>query len=250
MSGHLRLIIFIVASIIILLVLTQVLKDTSVGFPPPLPRINCTYTTADELLRSCPTLEEQKIIRRDFNISFEREPPEWDCTDNGNESSIMLSFYNTFRLMKCIPFNEPFVWAPRYNNLYEWVKNVSINVHYFTCSSDHCSNAGSGTTIYLLDTPLGKGEYREAINSRTGNGIAFYPILLAHEVRHTIPGGNKPHTCGTNDGTLHEMGAWAVQYYLLTMFAHNTSSFFSPYERDMFRSSAQHILNTRFCELQ
>lgn len=210
--------------------------------------INCGYETAAELLATCPTAEERRIIRRDFNIAFDQEPPAWDCTNGGDESSIMLSMYNTFRLMKCIPFDENFIWAPQHNNLYDWMKSLNLDlIQYFSCPGGGCFNHAGGRNIYLMMDNLGNLEYRQVVNPQMGNGLGFAPVLIVHEARHTTPGGNKPHTCGSNDNTLNELGAWGVQHHLLNMLADNTGNFFSNYEKNTFRYSAQNILNTRFC---
>jgi len=211
--------------------------------------INCNFKTASELLKTCPTETEIKMIRKDFNIVFDKEPVEWSCTEGGKESSVMLSMYNTFRLMKCTPFDKNFLWAPKYNNMYSWMKSLELTqIEYFMCKpGDECSNAASKDIIYLemnnLDDPI----YREIINTNSGGGAGHLPVLMIHESRHTINGGYKGHTCSPNDQTLQELGAWGVQYHLLNMLADNTGNYFSSYERKEFQSSAKYILETRFC---
>ena len=67
---------------------------------------------------------------------------------------------------------------------------------------------------------------------------------------------NIGHNCETDkkkkyfskDTNLAYMGAWAVQYYLLNMLADNTGDFFTDYQKNQFRGSAQDILSTRFCD--
>ena len=76
--------------------------------PTPPPPTLWNYNTANQLVSTCPFKQEIKQIRHDFNIYFEKglidhgvlKP--WSCTNNGKESSIMLSMYNIFRLAKCI----------------------------------------------------------------------------------------------------------------------------------------------------
>ncbi len=72
-------------------------------------------------------------------------------------------------------------------------------------------------------------------------------VLYVHEARHNQGYG---HTCGTNDRTLAEMGAWGVQYYLDAWLAdYSDSSFISdPYYRQSAKSHAEDIRKTRFCD--
>jgi hypothetical protein len=218
--------------------------------PPPMP---WNYKTANQLVSTCPFEQEIKQIRHDFNIYFEKglidhgvlKP--WSCTNNGKESSIMLSMYNIFRLAKSVPFNKNFPWEPSYGNLYDWLKSLDLTAIGFFWAEQNEPSHAIGKRIYLIGNYLGDPIYREIINQQTGVGIIHALVLLVHEARHA--GYNIGHNCGggTKDTNLSYMGAWAVQYYLLKMLAENTGNFFTNYEQNMLIGSAQSVLSNRFC---
>ncbi len=77
--------------------------------------------------------------------------------------------------------------------------------------------------------------------------------MFVHEARHNEFGG---HTCGTNDNTRAEMGAWGVQYYLETYLANNLEdpSFLTipdpglaAYYSQTAMNDAEMILRSSFC---
>jgi hypothetical protein len=221
-------------------------------FASPMPGpIPWNYSTAQELVSTCPLKSEITQIRKDFNIYFENGLVTngvlvpWGCTYNGHESSIMLSMYNIFRLLKCIPFDKNFPWAPAFNNLYEWLKSLNLISIGFFWAQQNQNSSGWDKRIYLKGNNLADPIYREIINPQSGVGIIHCLILLVHEARHA--GYNIPHNCGVKDTNLAYMGAWGVQYHLLKTLAQNTDNFFSNYEKSMFLGDAQHILTTRFC---
>lgn len=223
-------------------------------FPPPPAPTPWNYDSADQLVATCPFEQEIQQIRNDFNIYFEKglidhgvlKP--WSCTTNGKESSIMLSMYNIFRLLKCVPFNTNFPWSPSHTNLYDWLKSLNLTaIGFFWAQQNEYSNAW-GKRIYLIGNCLEDPIYREIVNPQTGVGIIHVLVLLAHEARHA--GYNIGHNCGggVKDTNLAYMGAWAVQYYLLKMLAENTGNFFSDYEKNALLGSAQDTLAIRFCD--
>ena len=70
-------------------------------------------------------------------------------------------------------------------------------------------------------------------------------VLFVHEARHTF----LPHTCGSNDNTIDELGAWGVQYYTYLFLAnHSDPSFIDPADQPAFRSDAESTCNARFCQ--
>jgi hypothetical protein len=221
---------------------------------PEAPAGLCSYNTAAELVASCPTQEEIQQIRADFNIYFENGLIDngvlvpWSCTADGDESSIMLSMYNAFRLLKCVPFDENFPWAPDYNNLYDWLKSLDLTAIGYIWAEEGEYNHGWNGRIYIIGNHLDHPMYRDIVNPQSGVGIIHPMVLLIHEARHA--GDGVPHNCGYKDTDLEYMGAWAVQYYLLGMLAENTGNYFSDYERSSLLGSAQNIYETRFCDLE
>jgi hypothetical protein len=79
-----------------------------------------------------------------------------------------------------------------------------------------------------------------------------FVVLLAPEARHL---DGKPHTCGSNDDTIAEMGAWAVRYYLYRWLAERTGDYLTPADGtpspgfywDEAHREAVSTCSTRFC---
>ena len=215
--------------------------------------INCNFDTADELLAKCPTAEERQIIRKDFNYVFDEVPPVWDCTDGGSETSVMLTVFNTFRLMKCIPFEESFPWAPEYDNLYDWVKSLNLEkIKYYTCYNPPCKPHAYGNKIFLPVEGLDLLPNRQVYNPQWGWGLPHKISLLLHEARHTDNGGfpGHPGVCdlSVKDNNLEEMGAWAVEYYFREMLAEKTGNFLTDNQKSGYQAAAQFIYNSGFCD--
>jgi len=228
----------------------EITASPSATFSP----IVCTYNTAAELVASCPTAYEIQKIRSDFNIVFDDEIIEndiqapWNCMDTGDESSIMLSMYNSFRLFMCVPFDQSFPWALEYDNLYEWMLSLDlVEIKFFMASEGQNSHAWPDH-IAIIGNNMADPMYRDVINPQSGVGVINLAVLLIHEARHA--GDNIMHNCGYKDSNLEYMGAWAVQYYLLNLLAEHSSDFFTAYEIEQFAWEAESLLETRFCELE
>lgn len=207
--------------------------------------INCDYATADELLMACPSREDMRQIRNDFNIYFDSPPAPWSCTNNGYEYSTTLSIYNALRIMKCTSFDENFPWNPEHNNLYQWLKDVNVEgIEIFSCPDRLCNSHYDGVIHLVSLTSNGPSLISDQL-SRTASGTTRTAVLLSHEAQHEYLG----HTClGGNDHNLDEMGAWAVQYYLLNMLSQNTGNYFTEEERQEFESIAVFVYSNVFCD--
>lgn len=234
--------------------------------------INCSFDTADELLAYCPSDEDMKQIRQDFNITFDQSLVThgvlvpWSCQNNGNESSIMLTMYNAFRLMKCIPpFVEGLVWEPEYNNLYDWLKSIELKQITFFWADFGYGSHGWDKKIFIVGNNLEDRMFRETVNPQTGVGLLHLVILVAHEAWHAQTnighncgvGGLLEKTVGKDGGPLKKTvgkdtdlkygGAWSVQYYLERMLAEYTNNYFNDYSKMTMENNSQDVLNTRFC---
>ncbi len=210
------------------------------------------YSTASELLTSCPSIEEMESITRDFNIFISHEPNAFNCTEGGDESSLQLTIYNVFRLMKEVPFSKELVWSQEHDNLYDWMKSLNLTrIEFLESNSSFDNSYATGTIINIHSNDLDDAQYRKVVDQQTGNGAIFLMVLLVHEAWHTDLAGNIGHLgkCGSgNDNNLEEMGSWAVQYYLLHQLAEDTGNFFSEYEKDSLNFMAQVIYDERFCD--
>jgi len=71
-------------------------------------------------------------------------------------------------------------------------------------------------------------------------------VLFVHETRHN---NGFPHTCGANDNTIGELGAWGVQYYVdLFLGSRSDPAFITSAHRAAFMQDAQSICSIRFCQ--
>jgi hypothetical protein len=59
------------------------------------------------------------------------------------------------------------------------------------------------------------------VDPGAGSAIGLYGLMLlvVHEARHA---DGRPHTCGSNDRTIEEMGSWGVQYHLVRWLVEHT----------------------------
>jgi hypothetical protein len=89
-----------------------------------------------------------------------------------------------------------------------------------------------------------------AVPSGTGSAaglrtVPLWPLaLLVHEARHIDVG---PHTCGTLDRSIAELGAFGVQYELLHRLALDPASPLSANERLLCASRADAVRVSGFC---
>lgn len=185
------------------------------------PKLKLRILTVDELLRTCPTPEEQFRIRQDFNISFDASVPESavtaaHCTYGGSESNIMLSVYNAFRLMRLINFDRPLPLIGA-TNLYQWLRDLQLV--YRVKEVEH--NCAGYNRMYLRWQALAAPRMRYWADPVEGCGIRDLIALILHEARHTNPGGAKRHTCDVSrprGGGIHDInlgygGAWGLQFW-------------------------------------
>lgn len=77
-----------------------------------------------------------------------------------------------------------------------------------------------------------------------GGGLMDTMVLFIHEARHA----QKPHTDGSNDKTLRELGAWGVQYYTYLYLADKSNFFVTPYEQTVLRGDADSTRQERFTQ--
>ncbi|MEZ4861710.1 MAG: hypothetical protein R3C14_10395 [Caldilineaceae bacterium] len=200
-------------------------------FPEPLVPV---YQTADILMASCPTAQEITQIRHDFNINFDSglmatgTVKPWACTQGGNESSVMLTVYNMFRLLKNIPLTQPLVWAPSYTNVYDWLRSLTL-----TCITFHndISFASFTNRRIWID-----GRNRDDPYYRTSM-LALAAGILVHEARHVET--QRGHDSQTKPGGDTDMGgAYGATILYAEMCANNSGTFFTSYQQNEFRNWA------------
>jgi len=212
-------------------------------------------TKIKDVLQSCPTKEEILQFESDFSITFDDAPKLYSCengknpnyngeTSTGETGKVLdprLTIYQTLRIARAMNFSKPFPWTEK--DLYGWLKDNIIGIHVSN-STQYSFCCSPSRVINLKSEVVGAWYQTDWINKQAGTGIEGLVTLIMHEARHTTHG----HTCGSNDKTIDEMGAWAVQYNLLYWMANYLpSDFQSEYEQESIAAQAENIKKTRFC---
>jgi len=217
--------------------------------------------TVDDALARCPTAAEIASVNARLNLSFEGDPtaPTLACTSaagSGNLTLLQKRAYNTILALGRVAFDTPLPWtSPPTNSLQTWLYSQSqitgMRFRHDITSSYCCEPANviniavqSNSYIMLTD---------RWINPSMGGGLMDTGVLMVHESRHNQ---GLPHTCGSNDNTMEELGAWGVQAYTLLWIAnHSDPNYVRPgtsdvpydYYRDLARDDAEVVRASRFC---
>jgi hypothetical protein len=207
----------------------------------------------DRFLATCPTAAQVAAIDRDLRLDFEvdptaREPLACRSSEGSrNLSRFKRRIYNTLLLMQQINFDRPLPWtsAPLYQWLTSAIRGIRLRndiANPFCCNPARVINLKIGTTEAIpserwVDPALG-----------AALGVHWLMPVIVHEARHA---DGYPHTCGSNDRSLEEMGGWAVHYYLTRWLAeHTDQAFFSSGPRNYnarLKGRADMILKDHIC---
>lgn len=196
-----------------LMILALFLALASCSLQPQAAISSCApaYESLDAVLTSCPLDCELASIDSDFSIVFDETAnlPPYDCQDGQDPSGIAnprLVVYQSLRAVAALRFDQPLPWTEL--PLYEWLRST-INGFVITAgeSSSCCDDQGRMVlSLESLSLPL------PARWDSPHRGIALSDLVapIIHEARHTEVG---QHTCGDDDLTLDELGAWGTQYH-------------------------------------
>jgi hypothetical protein len=218
-------------------------------------------TSVDELISSCPTAAEVAEFNARFNIIIDADPtaPTLVCTASAGSADLTRlqeRTYQVFRVMKNLPINDNFPWtyfllSQKTRSLYEWFSSTNRGIRYRSdINGSFCCDPGGVINIGVNNlAALGTTRW---IDPNLGSGLDGLLTLFVHETRHSQIGG---HTCGSNDQTLAELGAWGVQYYTEEWLAFHTGTFLMPtlpapsstYYQSTEWFNAQQLRDTRFC---
>lgn len=199
----------------------------------------------DILLSSCPTQAEMERFKSDFDILFDTDNdiPEYVCQNGtGPDGNVnpRLALYQGLRAIHSLQFDPSLPWTDQ--TLYDWLKSTINGVILTETDLSYCCDAEN--RIVLKATLLNQSDYRFWVNPQSGSGLIGFVGLIVHEARHAEIGG---HTCGSDDKTLEELGAWGTQYYLFKYIADNTpQEFFTDLQRQTAINHANTAL-TRIC---
>jgi hypothetical protein len=219
------------------------------SMPAPVPE---DLAPADHFLSKCPTREQVRSVDGDLRLQFESDPTGDEplaCTTAAGSrdlSPMKKRVYNTLLLMKQLEFDRPLPWTRQ--PLYRWFIDTVDGIR-FRSDIRNSSCCQPARTISMAVTNLVIRHTDRWVEPAVRGGLDGFLLVLVHEARHAQ---GLPHTCGSKDQTLDEMGSWAVQYYLARWLAeHTDQSFFTSgkirYTERLLRE-ADNLRKQQFCQ--
>ena len=184
--------------------------------------------TLDDVLRSCPSAQDIAAFNAVLRLQFESDPSAGKLVCRAADGSADLTYlqertYQALRVLQQMPFDAPLPWTAK--PLFEWFTGAIRGIRFRANSGTFCCEPAGFINIETNNLAL----LRFANDPTLASVLPFVVVNLAglfvHEARHNEAGA---HTCGTNDRTLSEMGAWAVQIFFYEWVAFRTGSFVTP----------------------
>ncbi len=206
----------------------------------------------DAVLAACPSAAALDRVDADFAVVTLDDPTagEWVCTAAAGSrdlTRLQERVYQAVLIMRRLAFDQPLPWTQQ--PLYDWfvgaVEGVRLSGGFAlsTCCTEGMINL-KADNLAALTTP-------RWVDPATGVGLLGLVAVLVHEARHNE---GFPHTCGADDQTLAELGAWGVQHHLLRLLGdHADPDFFDVpdlppgHYAGVARAQAENILKTRIC---
>lgn len=213
--------------------------------------------TVDECLSACPTAAEVAAVDARIDLVFEADPSAGEglvCTaaeGSADLTKVQKKAYQALLMFDRLRFDAPLPFTQ--NTLDVWLyQETGVQGIRFRDDIAFSSCCDPPNYLNLIVGPLNETFTERWINPQAGAGLKGTVLLVVHEARHNQ---GLPHTCGTNDNTLDELGSWSAQYHLGNWLAyHSDACFFTPadptptYYLQTAATDSWFILNTRFCE--
>ena len=172
----------------------------------------------DRFLDACPSEEDLRVVCSEIPIyveSYGRRAVldgRAECESPvPSDAGLVVQALRVIRHMRLI---EPLSWTDRHPYVWLTSKIDGIILRATTPFSYCCEHPVSESegeqsliVIKAADREL-RGFRTSWVDPQAGVGLAGLVTLIFHEARHV----DAPHTCGADDQTLSEMGAWGVQY--------------------------------------
>jgi hypothetical protein len=216
-------------------------------------------TRVDELLASCPSASDVASINRDLVLTFTSDPTATQplsCTAGRGSANLTVfqeRVYQALLAIRIIPFDAPLPWTSK--PLYTWLVAAIGGISFDSIQGGSSYCCAPARVIHINATSnscaLG-GTTTRWIASEMPCGLDALIAVIVHEARHSE---GHPHTCGSNDNTIDELGAWGVVYYLFRWFGEHTGTFLTPsdglpsagFYRATAEAQAQQTCSSRFC---
>jgi hypothetical protein len=198
---------------------------------------------ANAIIAQCPTPAEVAAIDRDLVLTFDSDPTAGRTTCTAAQSSrdltlLQAQVYRSLNVMRRLTFDAPLPWTS--SSVYQWMISSirGIRLRGDIGTSFCCDPAG---TIDIQAQNLSALQFPTDFR-----WVGTLIVLFVHEARHN---NGFPHTCGTNDNTIAELGAWGTQYYMdLFLGTHSDPAFITSAQRTAFTQDATSICSSRFCQ--
>jgi hypothetical protein len=124
--------------------------------------------------------------------------------------------------MTQLEFDRPLPWTKQ--PLYRWFIDTVDGIRFRSDIKNSSCCQPARTLLIAVNNMVIRYTDRWVEPAMRG-GLDGFLLVLVHEARHAQ---GLPHTCGSKDQTLDEMGSWAVQHYLALWLAeHTDQSFFT-----------------------
>jgi uncharacterized repeat protein (TIGR01451 family) len=237
-------------------VICSVLGALAVALGLPLQSARASVSPVEDLIAQCPSSAEVASFNIDLAITFEgTDPSGGTLVCHASDGSVDLTrfqerAYQALRVMKVIRFTRSLPWTSQ--NLYDWFV-ASVDGIRFRSDIDVSFCCDPANVIDIRAASNSAALFTDRwIDPTSPIGLHDLLALLVHEARHN---NGKPHTCGADDQTVAELGAWGVEYYLelwegLYSGAFLTSPEVYPsYYRDEHLLTAESLYLPRICSL-
>lgn len=215
-----------------------------------------SVSPVEDLIANCPSSAEVSGFNADLAITFEgTDPSSGTLVCHASDGSTDLTrfqerAYQALRVIQTIHFSRSLPWTSQ--NLYDWFVS-SIDGIRFRSDIDVSFCCDPANVIDIRAAPNSAALFTNRwMDSAAPIGLTGLVALLVHEARHN---NGRPHTCGNDDQTVGELGAWGAQYYLELWEGLYSGSFlaspdvYPSYYRDQHLLTSESIVLSRVCSL-
>ncbi len=190
--------------------------------------------TIDDVIGRCPTVAEMAAIDAVITLSFEGTDPSAPtlvCHAIGGSrdlTKLRRNVYNILIAAQKIRFSQPLPWSHQ-TSVWDWLRLESgINMIRLRgdISGSSCCDPANAINLNVAPNSYYVFSDKWLDDDGGGGGLVSSLALVVHEARHRMSAG---HTCGTNDQTIGELGAWgAVIYFYLWLDRYADPNFLRP----------------------
>ena len=194
--------------------------------------------TIDDVIGRCPTVAEMAAIDAVVTVSFEGNDPSaptlvcHSAQGSRDLTKLKRNLYNILRAAQKIRFTQPLPWSAQ-TSIWDWLRLESgINMIRIRgdLTGSFCCDPPNAIDLHAVANTYYTFSDKWVDDNGDGGGLVSALALVVHEARHRKAGG---HTCGSDDQTLTELGAWGAQiYYYYWLDHYSDRDFFRPNSGD------------------